>query len=162
MLSAFSLDARRGGSRLGRETSVPKEKNMAVKIPAEVQEFLKGKMGWVATAGKDGLPNVSIKGSLRMLDDEHLVFADIYSLKTRKNLQENPKAAVMVYEEASRRAFMIQGSTEQIASGLLYDQTVEGIKRVMPQLPPPKYVVRVTVEAVFDQSAGPNGGRQLA
>jgi hypothetical protein len=32
----------------------------------------------------------------------------------------------------------------------------------MPQLPAPKYVVRVTVEAVFDQSAGPNGGRQLA
>jgi predicted pyridoxine 5'-phosphate oxidase superfamily flavin-nucleotide-binding protein len=135
---------------------------MAVKIPAEVQEFLKGKQGWVATASKDGTPNVSIKGSLRLLDDEHLVFADIFSLKTRKNLEENPKVAVMVYEEASRRAFMIRGSTEQIASGPLYDRTVEGMKKVMPQLPAPKYVVRVTVQAVFDQSAGPNGGRQLA
>jgi predicted pyridoxine 5'-phosphate oxidase superfamily flavin-nucleotide-binding protein len=135
---------------------------MAVKIPAEVQEFLKGKQGWVATAAKDGTPNVSIKGSLRMLDDEHLVFADIFSLKTRKNLAENPKVAVMVYEDGSRRGYAIKGSTEQIASGPLYDQTVEGLKKVMPQLPAPKYVVRVTVEAVFDQSAGPNGGRQLA
>ena len=135
---------------------------MAVKIPAEVQEFLKGKVGWVATSAKDGTPNVSIKGSLRLLDDEHLVFADIYSLKTRKNLQENRKAAIMVYEEASRRGYMIKGSTEQLASGALYDQTVEGMKKAMPQLPAPKYVVRVTVEAVFDQSAGPNGGRQLA
>jgi uncharacterized protein len=135
---------------------------MSVKIPAEVKEFLKGKPGWVATAAKDGTPNVSIKGSLRLLDDEHLVFADIYSLKTRKNLQENPKVAVMVYDEASRRGFMIKGSAEQISSGALYDQTVEGMKKLMPQLPPPKYVVRVTVQSVFDQSAGPNGGRQLA
>ncbi len=135
---------------------------MAVKIPAEVMEFLKGKVGWVATAAKDGTPNVSIKGSLRLLDDEHLVFADLYSLKTRKNLQENPKVAIMVYEDASRSGFTIKGSAEQISRGPLYDQTVEGMKKAMPELPPPKYVVRVTVESVFDQSAGPNGGRQLA
>ena len=89
-------------------------------------------------------------------------FVNIFSLKTRKNLEENPKVAVMVYEEASLRSFMIKGSTEQTASGPLYDRTVEGLKKVMPQLPAPKYVVRVTVQAVFDQSAGPNGGRQLA
>ncbi len=135
---------------------------MAVKIPTEVREFLKDKAGWVATAAKDGTPNVSIKGSLRLLDDEHLVFADLYSLKTRKNLQENPKVAVMVYEDGSRRGFMIKGSAEQIAKGPLYDQVAEGMKKAMPQLPPPKYVVRITAESVFDQSAGPNGGRQLA
>ena len=74
---------------------------MAVKIPSEIQEFLKGKQGWVATAARDGTPNVSIKGSLWLLDDEHLLFADLFSLKTRKNLQENPKVAIMVYEDAS-------------------------------------------------------------
>lgn len=135
---------------------------MAVKIPAEVQAFLGGKQGWVATAAKDGTPNVSIKGSLRLLDDEHLVFADLNSLKTRKNLEENPCAAVMVFEEATRRGYMLRGSTEQFASGPLYDQMAAGIKKVMPQLPPPKYVVRITVESVWDQSLGPGGGRQLA
>ncbi len=135
---------------------------MAVKIPAEIQEFLKGKVGWVATASKDGTPNVSIKGSLRLLDDEHLVFADLFSLKTRKNLEENPKVAVMVYEDAGRRGYMLRGSTEQLASGPLYDQTVEGMRKAMPQLPAPKYVVRVTVEAIFDQSAGPTGGKRIA
>jgi len=68
----------------------------------------------------------------------------------------------MVYEEASRRGFMIRGTTEQFASGPLYDQTVAGIKKVMPQLPAPQYVVRITVESVWDQSAGPAGGKQLA
>jgi predicted pyridoxine 5'-phosphate oxidase superfamily flavin-nucleotide-binding protein len=51
---------------------------------------------------------------------------------------------------------------ELFASGPLYDQTVENIKKAMPQLPPPKYVVKVAVESIYDQSAGPNGGKQLA
>jgi len=135
---------------------------MSVKIPAELQEFLKGKQGWVATAARDGTPNVSIKGSLRLLDDEHLVFADIFSMKTRANLQENPAVAIMVYEDASRRGYAFKGSAEMFTSGPLYDQTVEGIRKVMPQLPAPKNVVRVTVTAIYDQSAGPNGGKQIA
>jgi len=135
---------------------------MAVKIPADVQEFLKGKQGWVATAAKDGTPNLSIKGSLRLLDDEHLVFADIFSMKTRKNLLENPRVAIMVYDEAAHKGIALKGSVELVSSGPLFDQTVEGIRKVMPQIPTPKYVVRVTVESIFDQSIGPNGGKQIA
>jgi len=135
---------------------------MAVKIPAEVQPLLTGKEGWVATASKDGLPNVSIKGSLRMLDDEHLVFADINSKKTRRNLEENPRVAVMVYDAASRRGYMLRGSSALHSNGPLYDQVAGAMKKANPQLPPPVYVVQVTVESVWDQSAGPNGGRQLA
>ena len=90
---------------------------MSVKISAELQEFIKGKQGWVATAARDGTPNVSIKGSLRVLDDEHLLFADIFSLKTRKNLQENPKVAIMVYDAESRRGYAFKGTAEQTASG---------------------------------------------
>ncbi|APV45023.1 hypothetical protein Dform_01703 [Dehalogenimonas formicexedens] len=135
---------------------------MAVKIPQELQEFMKGKQGWVATSSKAGVPNVSIKGSLRLLDDEHLVFADLFSMKTRKNLSENPVAAIMVFEEASKRGYMFKGATEQIGSGPLYDQTAEAIHKAMPQLPAPKYVVKVTVESIWNQSSGPDGGKQIA
>ncbi len=135
---------------------------MAVKIPSEVQPFLTGKEGWVATASRDGVPNLSIKGSLRMLDDEHLVFADINSKKTRHNLEENPRVAVMVYDAATRKGYMIRGAAELMASGPIYEQTSAAIKKAMPQLPPVQYVVRITVESVWDQSAGPGGGRQIA
>ena len=135
---------------------------MSVKIPAELQEFLKGKQGWVATAYKDGKPNVSIKGSLKLVDEEHLLFSDIFSLKTRKNLLENPRVAIMVYEEATHRGYMFQGTAELFSNGSLYDQTVEGLKKAAPQMPAPKYVVRVSVESIYDQSAPPNGGKQIA
>jgi uncharacterized protein len=135
---------------------------MAIKIPAELQEFLKGKLGWVATAAKDGAPNVSIKGSLRILDDEHLAFTDLFSQKTRKNLEENPKVAIMVYDDSSRRGYMFTGTVELVAKGSLYDQTVESMKKTMPQAPAPKYVVKVAVESIYDQSAPPNGGKKIA
>ena len=135
---------------------------MPVTIPTHVQEFMRGKPGWVATASRDGMPNVAVKGSLQVLDSEHLLFADLFSLKTRKNLEENPRVAVMVYEPGSRRGYMIRGTAEMMASGPLFEQTAAGIKKAMPQLPPLQYVVRITVESVWDQSAGPNGGRQLA
>ena len=135
---------------------------MSVKIFAELQEFIKGKVGWVATASSDGTPNVSIKGTLRVLDDEHLLFADIFSLKTRKNLKENPKVAIMVYDADSRRGYAFKGKAEQLDSGSVFDQTVESNRKAMPQLPTPKYVVRVAIDSIWDQSAGPNGGKQLA
>lgn len=62
------------------------------KLTPEMKEFIGNlKSCVVATADKNGMPNASFKGSLRVLDDEHLIFADIFSAKTRKNLQENPK-----------------------------------------------------------------------
>ncbi len=68
-----------------------------------------GKPGWVATASKSGMPNVAIKGSLRILDDEHLMFADLFSLKTRKNLEENPQVAVMVFDGESQQRLHPEG-----------------------------------------------------
>lgn len=135
---------------------------MPVKIPREIQEFLNGKVGWVATATKDGTPNVSIKGSLRLIDDEHLVFADINSLKTRKNLEENPKVAIMVYDGDAKKAFMFKGNAELFSKDPLYDRIAKGMREKMPNLPAPKYVVKVTVEAIWDQSGGPTGGKQIA
>jgi len=75
-------------------------------IPKHVQEFLPGKMGWVATATKDGVPNTTPKGSIRVLDDQHIVFADLFSFKTRQNLEQNPRVAVTVVDMASHMGYL--------------------------------------------------------
>ena len=132
---------------------------MTKRIPIEIQEFIKGKPGWVATASKDGTPNVAIKGSLSILDDEHLVFADLFSVKTRSNLEENPKVAVMVADIESMKGYILKGDAELFTEGPLYEKTVEDInKRAPRKLPLPKYVVKIAVSSIFDQSLGPNAG----
>src|SRR5271157_3145448 len=91
-------------------------------IPKYVQEFLPGKMGWVATATPEGVPNVTPKGTLRVLDDEHVIFADLFSLKTRQNLEQNPKVAVTVVDASSHKGYQIKGTAELVSSGPLFEQ----------------------------------------
>ena len=134
---------------------------MTVKIPQNLQQFILGKQGWVATASADGMPNIAIKGSLRMLDDEHLMFADIFSMKTQKNLSENPKVAVMVYDDQSHQCYLFKGIAEAITEGPLFDQVVEGVKKLSMQLPKPHAVVRIAIESIFNQTGGPEAGAQI-
>jgi len=131
------------------------------KIPKEVQEFLKGKMAWVATASSDGMPNTTPKGSVKIIDDEHIVFADLFSKKTRENLQANPKVAVTVADMTTYKGYQIKGSAELLESGPLFEKMAEELKKAPMKLPPLQYVVQITVEAVYDQSVGPEAGKQI-
>ena len=132
------------------------------KIPKEVQEFLQDKMAWVATATPDGVPNVTPKGSVRVLDDEHLVFADLFSRKTRENLLKNPKVAVTVVDEKKYKGYQIKGTVELLSSGPLFEQVAEMLKKAPQKLPPATYVVKITVDSVYNQSVGPDAGKQIA
>ena len=79
--------------------------------------------GFIATASAAGRPNVSPKGSFRVLDDEHVVFADIHSPNTIANITENPQVAALVFEPTSRHGCRIWGAAEIFSSGDLFDQT---------------------------------------
>ncbi len=76
----------------------------------------------VATASRNGKPNVSAKGSLRVLDDEHLVFADVASPRTVANLRENPQAAIICLDAVTRKGCRVWGRGDIISSGPLFDQ----------------------------------------
>ena len=102
-----------------------------IRIPQEIQEFIKGKMGWVATASADGIPNATPKGSVSVIDDQHLVFADLFSVKTRANLKENPKVAVTVVDEKSYKGYQLKGSAELLTAGPIFDQVAEELKKAV-------------------------------
>jgi uncharacterized protein len=133
-----------------------------VSIPKHVQEFFPGKMGWVATATREGLPNVTPKGTVKVLDDQHMIFADLFSLKTRHNLEQNPKVAVTVIDPSTHKGFQIKGTAELISAGPLYEKMAAELKAASATLPAPKYLVMISVESVYDQSVGPDAGKQIA
>ena len=100
----------------------------------------------VATASKDGKPNVSLKGSFRVLDDEHVIFADIASPRTMANLRENPQLSVMVFDPSTCKGCRVWGKTVEILdSGSLFDTisaefTARGMKV--------NHIVKVVVDEV--------------
>ena len=131
-----------------------------VAIPKEIQEFIPGKLAWVGTADKSGVPNLAPKGTLKVLDDQTLVFADIFSLKTRAALEQNPQVAVAVIDKMT--GYQIKGKAELLDKGDLYDSVTGEVKKAMPDLPGPKYAVKITVEAIYSLSPGPDAGKKLA
>jgi predicted pyridoxine 5'-phosphate oxidase superfamily flavin-nucleotide-binding protein len=132
-----------------------------VSIPQQVQEFFLGKMGWVATSTTDGEPNVTPKGTMQVLDDQYVVFGDLFSLKTRRNLEQNPRVAVTVIDPGTAKGYQIKGTAELLTSGPLFDKLAAQIKdKGIGALL--HYAVKIRAEAVYDQSAGPEAGKRIA
>jgi uncharacterized protein len=92
-------------------------------LSEEAKTFIKDTHpGFIATASASGRPNVSAKGSLRLLDDEHVLFADIHSPNTIANLVENPQVAAIVFEPSNRHGCRIWGNAEIFSSGELFER----------------------------------------
>lgn len=100
----------------------------------------------VATASKDGKPNVSPKGSLKVLDDDHVAFAIIASPGTLANVRENPQVSILCLDAATRSGCRISGVPEVVSAGPLFD---EFFSEYAPRKMTVKHVVKVRVEDAF-------------
>ena len=93
------------------------------KISEEVKKIISEvRPAMVATASKNGRPNVSPRGSFRVLDDEHVIFTDGGRMYTLANLRENPKVSAIVYNAETRQGCRIWGTAEIIESGEVFDR----------------------------------------
>ena len=87
-------------------------------ITEEIKNFVNfQKLGYVATISADNTPNLSPKGTITVLDESHLAFADIHSPQTVENLKSNPSIEINVVDPFSRRGYRFKGIAEIISSG---------------------------------------------
>jgi uncharacterized protein len=80
------------------------------------------RLGYVATVCPDGTPNLSPKGTTRVWDDDHLVFADICSPGTIANLMHHPVTEINVVDPTTRKGYRFKGTAEVITEGALFEQ----------------------------------------
>lgn len=67
-------------------------------------------LGFIATVGADGSPNLSPRGTIAAWDDDHLVFADIRSPNTTRNLRANPSVEINVIDPILRKGYRFKGT----------------------------------------------------
>ena len=121
-----------------------------VVITEEIKIFVNfQKLGYVATISDDNTPNLSPKGTIMVLDESHLVFADIQSPKTIENLEHNPSIEINVVDPFSRRGYRFKGIAEIISSGDKFNNIIShyketGIKNTI------KCVVLVKIEKLSE------------
>lgn len=125
------------------------------KLSEEMRELIEDqKVCFVATADKRGRPNVSPKGSIYVVDDETLAFADLYSKKTRENLMANPHIALTVVDVKGFKGYQFKGKAELLEEGDIYNDVVCYLQTLPMKLPDPQYVVKIKVEEIFNLGLG--------
>jgi predicted pyridoxine 5'-phosphate oxidase superfamily flavin-nucleotide-binding protein len=84
----------------------------------EIRNFVNfQKLGYVATTSSDGSPNLSPKGTITILDDSRLVFANIRSPQTVENLTKNPSIEINVIDPFSRMGYRFKGMANILSDG---------------------------------------------
>ena len=80
------------------------------------------KLGFVATVSPNGTPNLSPKGTISVLDENTLVFANIRSPQTIENLEKNPSIEINIVDPFSRRGYRFKGIAKIISDGEEYNK----------------------------------------
>ncbi|NPV61258.1 MAG: pyridoxamine 5'-phosphate oxidase [Methanotrichaceae archaeon] len=133
-----------------------------VKMPPDVKETLeKQKPVPIATASKDGVPNVVFVGLLKIVDDENIMIADNFFYKTAANLEQNPKISILCYNGDTKKSFQIKGSVTLCREGKDFETMrtwVHGINNKLPA----KSCVMVKVDEIYNAMWGPAAGKKIA
>lgn len=129
------------------------------KLTKEMKDFIKEKdppQIFVGTASKDGVPNISIKGTfINVLDDETIAYADVYSLKTAENIKRNPNVAIAVINAKIFKGYQFKGKGELMESG----PVLEDARKLNPGL---KSVTKVKIKEIYLLDYGSQAGKKVA
>ncbi|CAJ37066.1 pyridoxamine 5'-phosphate oxidase family protein [Methanocella arvoryzae] len=130
-----------------------------VKLTDQIKESLTGtKTLFLATASRDGTPNVVPIGAFKLLDDETLLISDQYFLKTLANMKENPKVALSYWGE--KGGYQIKGPVTLHTDDDVFKQNVAWMKEVRPNLTPKSAVV-MKITDVYIVKGGPDAGKKI-
>src|SRR5882757_1945713 len=86
---------------------------MINRIPTEAIDLVKKmRLGYLATLQADVKPCLLHKGELTVLDDHHLIFANVASAHTVEILKSCPDVAVEVVDPFSQTGFRFRGKAK--------------------------------------------------
>ncbi|MBP2145082.1 putative pyridoxine 5'-phosphate oxidase superfamily flavin-nucleotide-binding protein [Methanofollis sp. W23] len=132
-----------------------------VKLNEEMKEaFSKVKTFPVATASKDGVPNVVPIGFCMLVDDETIWIADNFMKKTLANVKENPKLSLYLWGPEIKGCFQIKGDVKVVSEGEDFQKMREVVLSKMSKAPA-KNLLAVKITDVYTCAPGPEAGDKL-
>jgi predicted pyridoxine 5'-phosphate oxidase superfamily flavin-nucleotide-binding protein len=135
---------------------------MAIKgLSTEVQNAMEGQRIYsLATASKDGVPNVVPVGFLFEGPDGNIWVIDNYMDKTLKNVRENPVASFYIWHDGVKESYQVKCSVKVEDSGADYDKAV-ALAHERKETYPAKTLLKLTVKEVFYVTPGAHSGKRL-
>ncbi len=131
------------------------------KLTQDILDQMKNqKVYALATASKDGVPNVVPVGMLIPKEDGTIWIIDNYFGKTIANMEENPKAAFYVWNPECKESWQVKGTLSIEDSGADYEAAVafaHSIKEIFPA----KHLVKMTVDEIYYVTPGDHAGKKI-
>ena len=117
----------------------------------------------LATATKEGLPNVVPVNAKKIIDDETILISDQFFNKTLQNLKDNPQVAITIWDKLE--GYQIKGTATIETSGKRFEETAKWIDEVANKLNLPiksKGAIIVKLTEIYNVSPGPQAGTKIA
>ncbi|HDQ08016.1 MAG TPA: pyridoxamine 5-phosphate oxidase [Methanoculleus sp.] len=114
----------------------------------------------VATASKEGWPNVVPIGFVELVDKETIWIADNFMKKTLDNIRENPKIAIYVWGPETKGCYQIKGDVELKTKGPEFAKMQETVRAKMSKAPA-KGLMIVKIREVYTCAPGPTAGDRI-
>lgn len=120
---------------------------MPVKITKAQKSLLESVALALATANKEGTPNVVAVSCVKVVGKNEILISDNFMNKTKLNLLANNKVAIAVWSKDEGKGYQLKGKADYLTDGKW--------KKVVDQMPKNqglahKAAVLVTVEEVWN------------
>jgi len=117
----------------------------------------------LATATKDGIPNVVPVTAKKIIDDETILISDQFFNKTLNNMRANPRVAITIWDKLE--GYQIKGTVTIETTGQRFEETAKWIEEMGKSLNLPlksKGAVILKVTEIYNVSPGPEAGKKIA
>ena len=122
--------------------------------------FAKMKIFPLATAAKDGTPNVIPIGFCQLITDDTIWIVDNFMNKTIANIRDNPKLAIYVWGPDIKGCYQIKGTARIVTAGENFEKMKMMVNEKKPGLPARSLIV-MKITDVFECMPGPDAGKKL-
>jgi predicted pyridoxine 5'-phosphate oxidase superfamily flavin-nucleotide-binding protein len=134
---------------------------LMVKLSEEMKAVMaKNKIFPVATASKQGIPNVAPIAFVQLVADDTIWIGDNYMQKTAANVKENPRLAIYFWDPDSKKCFQVKGTVSVKTSGADYEKMKQQVKAKNEKYPA-KALMVLSITEVFECTPGPGAGKKV-
>ena len=111
----------------------------------------------ISTVSKDGEIHSIVAGSIMVLDDNTMAVAEVFMNTTSANLAVNDKLSLLACK--GMESYLVNATVQKRhVDGPLFDNFSQQFAKMNMKI---KGVWTFDVDKIYDESAGPNGGKQL-
>jgi predicted pyridoxine 5'-phosphate oxidase superfamily flavin-nucleotide-binding protein len=114
----------------------------------------------VATATRNGEPNVVPVHFGKVLSDDEFLLVHNFMKKTIENIKANPRVAISVWKRGDSEGYQFKGDARIETSGKLFDEGVKMVKAEAPHINPEAAII-VKVDSIYVTTPGRDAGKQL-